>query len=233
VRARFSAVLATQLWDGQVDFIVAGLYMNVCPAVYTCCLWYALSLRAVRFWHPTGLAESDALLVFSRYLPTASVLLLCDVMSAGCQLPGVCRLWRLAGVSRRRNTAYPVLLSAVAQTISAVVLAALLLLSLQAVSCLAFFSSCSLLLSAGGGALLAHFSCPRSHVCCGVDSWCVQAVSCLAFSDSGGLLVSAGEDTLVAAWLLAEVLDEQRDGPSAAAAAAAVGMARVEPLHTW
>lgn len=59
----------------------------------------------------------------------------------------------------------------------------------------------------------------------------VQAVSCLAFSDSGGLLVSAGEDTLVAAWLLAEVLDEQRDGP--AAAAAAVGMARVEPLHTW
>jgi hypothetical protein len=80
-------------------------------------------------------------------------------------------------------------LSAVALTISAVVLAALLLLSLQ-------------------------------------------AVSCLAFSDSGGLLVSAGEDTLVAAWLLAEVLDEQRDGPSAAAAAA-VGMARVEPLHTW
>ncbi|WIA20965.1 hypothetical protein OEZ85_005302 [Tetradesmus obliquus] len=59
-----------------------------------------------------------------------------------------------------------------------------------------------------------------------------KAVSCLAFSDSGGLLVSAGEDTLVAAWLLAEVLDEQRDGP-AAAAAAAVGMARVEPLHTW
>uniref|UniRef100_A0A383WA77 Uncharacterized protein n=1 Tax=Tetradesmus obliquus TaxID=3088 RepID=A0A383WA77_TETOB len=58
-----------------------------------------------------------------------------------------------------------------------------------------------------------------------------KAVSCLAFSDSGGLLVSAGEDTLVAAWLLAEVLDEQRDGP--AAAAAAVGMARVEPLHTW
>ncbi|KAF6262097.1 quinon protein alcohol dehydrogenase-like superfamily [Scenedesmus sp. NREL 46B-D3] len=60
-----------------------------------------------------------------------------------------------------------------------------------------------------------------------------KAVSCLAFSDSGGLLVSAGEDTLVAAWLLAEVLDEQRDGPAAAAAAAAVGMARVEPLHTW
>ncbi|WIA41254.1 hypothetical protein OEZ86_004862 [Tetradesmus obliquus] len=58
-----------------------------------------------------------------------------------------------------------------------------------------------------------------------------KAVSCLAFSDSGGLLVSAGEDTLVAAWLLAEVLDEKRDGP--AAAAAAVGMARVEPLHTW
>jgi hypothetical protein len=61
---------------------------------------------------------------------------------------------------------------------------------------------------------------------------CMQAVSCLAFSDSGGLLVSGGEDTLVAAWLLGEVLDEQRDGPAAAAAAVG-GMARVEPLHTW
>jgi hypothetical protein len=74
-----------------------------------------------------------------------------------------------------------------------------------------------------------------NHVCCDAVvcfTLCLQAVSCLAFSDSGVLLVSAGEDTLVAAWLLAEVLDEQRDGPSAAAAAA-VGMARVEPLHTW
>lgn len=52
------------------------------------------------------------------------------------------------------------------------------------------------------------------------------------FSDTGGVLVSCGDDTLVCAWLLAEVLDLQRDNP-AAAAAAAMTTARVEPLHTW
>lgn len=65
--------------------------------------------------------------------------------------------------------------------------------------------------------------------------WCsavLQAVSCLVFSDTGGVLVSCGDDTLVCAWLLAEVLDLQRDNP-AAAAAAAMTTARVEPLHTW
>lgn len=59
-----------------------------------------------------------------------------------------------------------------------------------------------------------------------------KAVSCLVFSDTGGVLVSCGDDTLVCAWLLAEVLDLQRDNP-AAAAAAAMTTARVEPLHTW
>lgn len=59
-----------------------------------------------------------------------------------------------------------------------------------------------------------------------------KAVSCLVFSDSGGVLVSCGEDTLVCAWLLTEVLDTQRDH-QAAAAAAAMSTARVEPLHTW
>jgi hypothetical protein len=52
------------------------------------------------------------------------------------------------------------------------------------------------------------------------------------FSDTGGVLVSCGEDTLVRAWLLCELLDPQRDNP-AAAAAAAMTTARVEPLHTW
>ena len=59
-----------------------------------------------------------------------------------------------------------------------------------------------------------------------------QAVSCLSFSDSGGVLVSGGDDTLVCAWLLAEVLDEHRDMPAAAAVMAA-GNTRVEALHTW
>lgn len=59
-----------------------------------------------------------------------------------------------------------------------------------------------------------------------------KAVSCLAFTDTGGVLVSGGEDALVCAWLLAEVLDSHRDNPAAAAAAAIV-TARVEPLHTW
>jgi hypothetical protein len=62
--------------------------------------------------------------------------------------------------------------------------------------------------------------------------FCPQAVSCLVFSDTGGVLVSCGEDTLVRAWLLCELLDPQRDNP-AAAAAAAMTTARVEPLHTW
>jgi len=67
------------------------------------------------------------------------------------------------------------------------------------------------------------------NLCC---VFAPQAVSCLVFSDSGGVLVSCGEDTLVCAWLLTEVLDTQRDH-QAAAAAAAMSTARVEPLHTW
>jgi WD40 repeat protein len=65
-----------------------------------------------------------------------------------------------------------------------------------------------------------HLPHPRR---CLLARW-LQAVSCLRFLEGSGVLVSGGEDTLVAAWLLGDILD--------------VGVAwdphaRVNPMHSW
>ena len=58
----------------------------------------------------------------------------------------------------------------------------------------------------------------------------LQAVTALAFTPGGDVLVSGSEDTLVSAWLLADLLDQEA---SSELGAGAGSISRPQPFRSW